>query len=119
MTREEILKMEAGPEMDALVATRVMGWRLHPHKTGWVIPETPEAWNAYRKRGDWNPSTDIKDTWVVTEKLMAEELTPCIWAEKVDCIGWMWRCLLNHNYADVLAKTVPLAICRAALLATL
>ena len=29
LTREQILKMEAGPELDALVAERVMGW-------GWV-----------------------------------------------------------------------------------
>ena len=65
MTREEILKMEPGPELDRLVAEKVMGWEenrefeMDPHgvvKVGEIIDL-------------WSPSADIAAAWEVVEAL--------------------------------------------------
>lgn len=112
MTRDEILKMPAGREIDALVATEIFGVEVEFEKIagepyakgkGYSIPQY-----SYR----------ISDAWDVVEKLAGE-------AEEIDVAHSMdgWTCLLwffrERSRIHALADTAPLAICRAALLAVL
>ena len=107
LTRESILAMEAGAEMDALVAERVMGFDTHKYPCG------ASFW----------PSKEIADAWRVVEKVSGKDrlfnvkyasgvgaLAQVVWRdESLDC-----GCMIEEE-----APTAPLAICRAALLATL
>mgnify|MGYP001561309207 CR=1 FL=1 len=110
--------MQAGPEMDALVATKVMGWS----RDSWA--ET-EGWEAgVRFTGHWKeaptalqfafrPSTNIAHAFEVMEKVGGMTLTQ---------YGDRWACaaerepmleMMDMRYGE----TAPLAICRAALAA--
>jgi hypothetical protein len=89
--------MVAGPELDALVAEKVMG-----------LPE--EIWQDRDQMTSFPYSTDIAAAWAVVEKV--GNFT--IWQYEGE-----WQCFLgggikNKSYA----ATAPLAICLAALKAT-
>lgn len=125
LTREEILAMEAGRELDALVAEQVMGWKntgkrvslayravmtMHTDKTG-----------TYRRVP--NCSTDIYGAWEVIGKIKEKyEVATLDYRNK-------WVCYLvetitesgNLDTPDIEAygQTAPEAICKAALLAML
>ena len=112
----DIDKLEAGPELDALVAEKVMGWRMIRNDpllshTGWIDGDG-------RKRTRYDPppySTDIAAAWEVLEKFPwfridnrgDYEGNQAFMVELSDdaknLSGKMW------------APTAPLAICRAAL----
>jgi hypothetical protein len=113
MTRDEILNMPAGREMDALVAEKVMGWRLHPHKTHWMTNN-----NNFRRIGTFLPSDDISAAWEVVEKMKEKGRLYLIVS---DDIGYKAEILLNDPVPMATAQcdTAPLAICRAALLAVM
>lgn len=60
------------PEIDRLVAERVMGWQIHPRNTAhWMrasddlIGYRPMAWHD-----QWHPTTDITHAWRVVERVM-------------------------------------------------
>ena len=91
MTRDEILNMPAGREMDAQV-----GYIVYPDakKHGFIV--CPKY------------STDIKDAWEVLEKLNLTDFT----IEKAGA-----HYCVNLTIESACAETAPLAICRAALLA--
>ena len=95
MTRAEILSMPAGREMDALIAQMLY----------------PEAIEFYAFP---NYSTNIKDAWEVVEKLRSRVNAFTIGASIILDNGWAveWR---NGDFVH--DKSVPLAICKAALLA--
>lgn len=97
MTRDKILNMPAGREMDVTVGYHAMGL---------VAP--PEIYPEY--------STDIVAAWEVMEK-MKFHLSP-FGGNK-----GLWMCYDNHdlNVAEIItvAETAPLSICRAALLAVM
>jgi hypothetical protein len=44
VTREDVLKLEAGPEMDRLVAEKVMGWAM---VWAWVGDHSCTGWKAF------------------------------------------------------------------------
>lgn len=130
MTRDEILAESAGPRLDRWVGERVMG--LHERRRrGWlfdlVIPggtnqvdfcKPGDCWSACPKY-----STAIRDAWRVVEKLQGryrveihmpggeragdDHVEVCLWSD-------FWE----QEKPDVVvqADTLPLAICRAALL---
>jgi hypothetical protein len=117
-------QMEAGPELDVLIAEKVMGWKLSPKKTDGVR-EFGSAWldengavtrfqEDRRPPYDWDmkpfsPSTDIDAAWEVVEKLKLS-LVP---TNK----GWIvsQHHLFEGPFGE--GETAPLAICRAALAA--
>ena len=105
--------MKPGPELDALVAKGVMGWN-------WQI-DSPTAHLRYctvptKKMPDtrrlFSPSTDIAAAWEVVEH----------WTNDG---GWFvmtfrhfdndWYCSLGKHDNDVIADTMPLAVCLSAL----
>ena len=135
MTRDEILAMEPGRELDALVAERVMG---KPKPT--VIPRSDEkfletwddwggAWLA-RFKGDNEIgqyyalpfSTNISKAWEVVEKM--QELGCMIELDRYypgENSG-LWTCLFcagSELCGRAEVPTAPEAICKAALLAVM
>lgn len=113
MTRDEILKMGAGREMDALVAEKVMGWSVE-EATGYWLDD--EQYIAYSSPLDF--STSIDDAWKVVEKMQDIDLYILI-ADGYHHVGWHIE--LCNKFGETLAnirdcETVSLAICRAALL---
>lgn len=131
MTREEILAMKPGRELDALVAEKVMGWTN-------FSPIDPDCdygvgVNGYRRNYAKSPdgqekpfpfySTDMSATWEVFEKIKEEGA----WVE----VAWNpkkkhYRCLIGAEPIEGLqtvdlsgTNTAAEAICKAALLAVM
>jgi len=111
MTKAEILAMEAGAELDMLVAKNVMRWEWHNYWTDKNGRITAQA--------DWSPSLTIANAWEVAAKIMA---APGNFYFSLNCIDGDWRCCMGFANegeaceAKADAKTAELAICRAALL---
>lgn len=116
MTKEEILKMEPGRELDALIAEKVMEIKLHwddEEGQSYKIADSPfgEVLKAF------NPSTDISAAWEVLEQFKTHQVTKSetgfSHSEK------KYRVIVGKNQNVAYADTVPEAICKAALLACL
>lgn len=121
MTRDEILKMEAGREMDALVARRVMGFvdlgPLQFEDLRWQKPTVDGVVVLGRLP---RYSTDIAAAWQVVEKLQSMAYwvninTTC----DVGLYDVQVRLWSDINDIAVVFVPAPLAICRAALLAAM
>lgn len=109
-------EMQAGPELDALIATEVMGLIVHPRNTGLWVPQGPAdgiADHTPKIIGGWLPSTNIAHAMEVVEK-MRLQLVPCVdephwFVCEGDCVDH------GKSRFGTIADTAPLAICRAAL----
>ena len=120
MTRDEILAMKPGRELDARVAEKVMGWKTNWLKTDWWEEINP---NTHHHKGlvkDFKPSTDISAAWEVVEKMF--ERGGC----EIGCYGsksggkWFEVIVITMNgEVKVTAHTAHEAICKAALLAVM
>lgn len=141
MTREEILAVEAGDELDRLVATEVMGEpmpefvpgnNLDLQLAGSPLKSPYGNWLCLCKyeEGDiptWHPqlfSTDISAAWPVVEKLAKENLFCSLdylreqhWRDGRG--DWRCRVVRGVKIEFAVAKEAPEAICKAALLAKL
>ena len=120
MNAEDIRNMEAGRELDALVAEKVMGWQWYDgHGTA-----GPSYWETqggeFAHFGEFEPSTDIAAAWEVVEK-MAELVGPIsvAWGSFGTEGNMASVMAFMGNPPGVVAPTAPLAICRAALLAVM
>ena len=131
MTRDEIITMKPGRELDALVAEKVMGWRKKTFPgggggfTAWVdenekvmklISNSTMSETCYRC-DYFRPSTDIAAAWEVVGKFFWVQVTanpPHIWKATV---------ITSPANGSVTATakgfTAPEAICKAALLAVM
>ena len=102
MTKEEILNMPTGREIDERV-----GYIVYPDakKHGFIV--CPKY------------STDIKDAWEVVEKLCNENGCDILKVCKRDpeLLRGEWSCNFGLG-CEAFGETAPLAICRAALLST-
>lgn len=126
MTRDEIMNMPAGREMDALIA-KVCGWVVDDLT---AFSPTGSA-NSRTAHGDddWLEyySTDCTSAWKAIEALENdpdEYLTDILRiSEDGTKAGLVWsvriRALGNDRYIFSSAETAPLAICRAALFAVM
>ena len=106
---------EAGRELDALIAEKVMGWNrrgpgrhVSDYNNWWILPDG-KSLNPLR----FCPSTDISAAWEVVLSLRNR------WGTFTLVAGLQWHCYDNEdgNYVERMgsADTAPLAICRAAL----
>ena len=111
MTREEILNMPAGREMDALIAENVFNVFVHRLNGS--------AFSVSMLNEIPHYSTDISAAWEVVEKLHKENDIFDVWHEKDTGFDWWCEVVNNGDGWNVNAKTAPLAICRAALLAVM
>lgn len=127
--------MEAGREMDAAVATRVMGWRLDG--ADWIGADN--RWAAYAddappfsggRRPRFAPSTDIAAAWLVVERLQELGCNNFSLEWEREKFGsdqqWMYAMNVPRHVSGsksvgmpdpvvLSAATAPLAICLAAL----
>ena len=99
LTHEQIDAKEAGPEMDRLMATLVMGWEKNKDITGWM------------------PSQEVGAAWWAVEKLDSLGYYCLIWTHPK--IVQIYRMEDAGFCADVKADELPEAICRAALKAVI
>jgi hypothetical protein len=129
MTPAQILALPAGPELDRLVAEKVMGWRLDEglywldsagKRTGWVHATGHDVYGGYR---DWRPSTDIAAAWQLLEGIDARG-ERWYWRLVRDPLGFSCRAWQGHPEKWLLPEeeykaegdTAMLAISRCALL---
>lgn len=105
-------ELEAGPELDARIAEKVMGWKWNI--VGGVCyadrftENAPDCWIEFK------PSIAIADAWDVVEKFRFKTVGE--YPATFNPIGW--SCYLsNMPNRDFIATapTAQLAICRAAL----
>jgi hypothetical protein len=130
MTEDDIRKMDAGREMDALVAEIVMELELSEidgyYRTTVTLTRYPAPGFTRFDTEPWNKeipeySTDIAAAWEVVKKMQSPpdeyffgiKMTPAIPHKGKPC----WHVELGGIFAY--AETAPLAICRAALLAVI
>ncbi len=133
MTKEEILAMEAGEELDRLVATEVMEEpipvptpddSLRLQLTGSPPVSLGGNWVCLCRysEGDiptWHPlpfSKNISAAWLVVEKVIAEYGDFIIDYDN-GYEGGPWSASVDKLRVAALARTAPEAICKAALLA--
>ncbi|UVI31197.1 BC1872 family protein [Paenibacillus spongiae] len=116
MTREEILAMTPGRELDALVAEKVMMWTKDTDGSYWLVDTySIRTWEQTSYPG-FQPSTDIAAAWEVLERFPTHQIT------KMHDIKLPWneesiyKAIVKANKYIAYGKTAPLAICRAALL---
>jgi hypothetical protein len=114
LTSQEIMALPAGRELDALVAVKVMGWTWPACKAR--FPEISE-WSIVGTEGDavapepgWSPSMcrdamEVVDTWHGDCELRRQ--------------NGQWKVTFFEPSREYMAwaETLPLAICRARLLA--
>ena len=100
-------------QINDLIAVKVMGWNLEQrdYSTAWVDEE-----GQWFLKQLWKPCTDIRDAFVVIEKLRKEN---DFWFELTTPESWSlkYRCYFQLDEMEVHAveETAPLAICKAAL----
>ena len=103
MTRDEILNMPAGQDMDLLVAEE-------------VLKLDSIGWNERFFHNRANFSTDIRAAWEVVERMgNVDELHDV--DIRTSIRGWYCNIFNSFDSFEAGAETAPLAICRAALLA--
>lgn len=130
--------MEAGRELDALIAEKVMGWKRMSYmeaEPGCKYP-SPERitgyWHSldlkeqrraedcddyYSPEDAWSPSTDIASAWEVVEKMGRHEISIHMRSDSnTDCVTKRYY-LMDYTCRALLAEaeTAPHAICLAAL----
>ena len=114
MSRDEILNLPAGSEIDALIEEKIFDRTLCGNNLGSYIKK-PNGYEDLRLIKKY--STDISAAWKVVEEVAGPEslLSATIVGQYA---GGQWRCLFSNAFDafDVTADTAPLAICRAALL---
>lgn len=113
----DIVNLEAGHELDVLVAEKVMGW------TDWRIwpPDQPAIKPPGENSRPFCPSTDIRDAFEVAAKIGTNF---CVhWTEDPKLLdggpnpgSGSWVAGLSGLMAHR-GETAPLAICRMALFA--
>lgn len=123
MTSEEIDKLEAGPETDALVAVEVMKWPFHDMSSafGHVFPNEQhwmyEGRHYWREDGKllsqlFNPSISILVAWEVLEKFApGPKYMPSLYQISL----WYCNFMIDGQRIESSAPTASLAICRVAL----
>lgn len=124
MNRDEILNMPAGYEINKLVAINVMGWALvnnHGAAGGkfWIGHGGSFGDISEMYLPDF--SGDMNVAWSAIEKLKVSGFEAWLMNEQVykDFPGQVYACKLYGKgiVCFCLGETMPLAICRAALLA--
>ena len=114
MTRSEIESMEAGPALDKLVAERFMGWEQNLRNDLWMFGQSGAAVIS-----NWFPSDVGRNDWeMVLAKLQEKYQFGFMgWFRTSDTDKLMYEVSVGHN-GKVYAETLPLALCRLALLTT-
>ena len=131
LDREQIMAMEAGPEIDALVAVLRMGWRdietgcWYDDQNGIAHEKSVYHDGSPISSDMFAPSFYIAAAWEVVEKLNWDITTLCRCPNAQKHIQWWCANTTDAGVGAIkteitaFAPTAPLAICRAALLTTI
>jgi hypothetical protein len=119
LTREQIMSMEPGRELDALVAEKVMGWikYIQLDVSWWSDSDYLNDDGIDLMVCDFKPSTNLQQAFEVVEKMRERgwyEIRISILQDVVAISMWQDD---NTCRIEAEAETIPLAICRASLLA--
>ena len=124
MTRDEILAMKPGREMDALAARKAMGWThiITKDQYGGVYVGWPPDRSA--ESGEYIPhySTDDAAAMKIVPAMAKRgwDFAVYYWAESERYTAYFLRDSRHEGaYAQAEAGALPEAICKAALLALL
>lgn len=112
--------MPAGPELDRLIAEKVMGWRFDHQENAWyhgdlvMFAERLDDWGVLVR---WSPSAEIAHAWMVVELIA---MKPPRKAVRIHHCSDMAICrVIDFHSCDTIgegnAATAPLAICRGVL----
>lgn len=132
MTREEILAMEPGKEMNTLIARHVLGREVYLDREEWIKKGMPhiQYWSEHvRYPAYWSNSYmdsltvgdfsfDLSAAWEVVEKIDKEATVK----RYQGISSWRYWCRISgtgpKDFDEKIAHgvTVPEAICKAALL---
>lgn len=115
MNKDEIEKMDAGREMDDLIATEVMEWAIGDRGAHYIGNDGHNV--CFIIAGDFQPSTNISAAWDVVKKLIADDDNLDI---DLSTTFLGWKCEISNSSRNTFIgrdPSAPLAICRAALLA--
>jgi hypothetical protein len=124
VNREDILKMKAGREMDALVAEKVMGWHFVKDEEVWPL-EAEGMWLDKDNRflcNTFEPSINIADAWDVHKTMCSKRFTGR--TKYLMYIQYVVSARFDNGkniiaWPGVLAHIEPEDFCRAALLAVM
>ena len=111
--------MDAGRALDALVATKVMGWE--PSIVGnYPWQQIPPGDDRFIVRLVPHYSTDIAAAWTVVDAMpfTTGQFGVTRTASDEYCAEYMGILSQDERYVQVYAETAPLAICLAALTAS-
>jgi Phage ABA sandwich domain len=115
MTPEDIDKLEAGDELDVLIAEKVMGCKTRKGPAQWLYCDCPKGYMEPWPHGNMGSDGSIKDyssdiaaAWEVVEKYKGWGSGFHIWTVNLFTE-------VKFMNTEVRANTAPLAICRAAL----
>jgi len=116
LTKDEILAMKPGRELDELVMIKVMGWTKEAEHKPLPMWRDNNGFNVDRVARFFNPSEDISAAWEIVKILREKGWATTL---RIDNIVWCKLYGLGLGYFTCLAKTAPEAICKAALICTL
>lgn len=137
MTREEILAMKPGRELDKLVAEKVFNWRKVPGpKTDYdgpcesfdvlVPPTIADPFPLYPPKGVIKPwyfceywSTDITAAWKVEQEIKNRKIISKYVIALMEVVGVENRCPFSDIEMFSIIHASPADRCKAALLAVL
>lgn len=122
MTREEILNMPAGKEMDALIAEKIFKFGDIQEFVSDFSGQTFSGWiddtnKSIIRPEFWKPSENIETAWEVVNKTSLFNVCVLYGSDS----DQRWVIIITKpefGEVEIIAETAPLAICRAALLAT-
>ena len=118
---------QAGRELDASIAEKVMGWKRvrwcdwqtdtrtsftyswHDAVTGKMTELAEDCDDYYDLQGSWSPSTEIEAAWEVVTALERKSLFRYATGRYIACLAD------GNSLHEGEADTAPLAICLAAL----
>jgi|SRR3990167_1650552 len=110
----DVKQLAPGAALDALVATRIMGWRQETLPDGysyWCHPEE-DRWTPLEV---FKPSTSIADAWEIVNKLCRDGHWFDLWHRSGDGSIWWTAEFDTITEKQSVGPTAPHVICLAAL----
>jgi len=128
MVRDRIDEMPAGPKMNELIATEIMGWQPSKIHLGfWATVLEDGCEYNHHPIDEWSPSTSFADAMEVVDKMRRldfwwaasykEQLLGDTWSAAYSVVFRCARAGMRGTFSAA-ALELPLAICRTALKAS-
>lgn len=110
-TEEQILAMEAGSVINALIATEVMGWESSPTDAVWMVKTNSGTYAAVGGKDWYDPSEYITQAYEAEEQVPEDQRT-----SYVDCLIGLIEDYPGSDDDWQIAHATPLQRCKALLI---